>query len=29
VFAPIIIAFWLLRQPHETIAETEKNEALT
>ena len=29
VFAPIIIAFWLLRQPRETIDETVQNEALT
>ena len=29
VLAPIIIAFWLLRQPRETIDETEQNEALT
>ena len=29
VLAPIIIAFWLLRQPRETIDETVQNEALT
>ena len=29
VFAPIIIAFWLLRQPRETIDETVQNEPLT
>ena len=29
VLAPIIIAFWLLHQPRETINETEQNEALT
>ena len=29
VLAPIIIAFWLLRQPRETIDDTEQNEALT
>jgi lipopolysaccharide export system permease protein len=29
VFAPIIIAFWLLRQPREMIDETVQNEALT
>ena len=29
VLAPIIIAFWLLRQPRETIDEIEQNEALT
>jgi hypothetical protein len=29
VLAPIIIAIWLLRQPRETIDETEQNEALT
>jgi lipopolysaccharide export system permease protein len=29
VLAPIIIAFWLLRQPRETIDATGQNEALT
>ena len=29
VLAPIIIAFWLLRQPRETIDATEQNEVLT